>query len=234
MTVRSGLSGRDVAGLLSTPSRVVGAVSRRLGHYGSDLNRLIRYGPRAPLYAEKIWVDPGVVSANPFPKQEGYLKSDSGRVHVEAWPETDRTPRDTDIRIDECLQHWADGKSWEETGRLDRWADILRTEGVVYNCTSMEEVRTRLVGWDRIFEQVRAEGRIRPRDEINPGNFRERGGIGIHVGPSGRLYKGRGGHHRFAMSLALGLPVIPAQIGVVHVSAIPMLKQIRSKPSGAR
>jgi hypothetical protein len=123
--------------------------------------------------------------------------------------------------------------SWEETGRLDRWAEIIRGEGVVYNCKTMEEVRERLAGWDRIFEKVRAERRIRSRSEMSPGNFRERGGIGIHVGPSGLVYKGRGGHHRFAMSLALDLSVIPAQVGVVHVSAIPALADLRKHPDEA-
>ena len=92
---------------------------------------------------------------------------------------------------------------------------------------SREQILARCARWDRIFAEVQTSGRLRTRSEERPDGFRERGGIGLHVGPDGRLFKGRDGHHRFAMALALGLPVIPAMVGVVHRSALRHLPALR-------
>ena len=67
---------------------------------------------------------------------------------------------------------------------------------------------------------------MKTRNEIFKDNFREVGGIYIHIGVDGKPYFGGGGCHRFAIAHILQI-IFPAQIGCVHVSAIPYLKGYR-------
>lgn len=206
-------------------SRVATAIALRRRAYTRDLSNLCRYGPHAPRYGERLWIDPCEVGGNPFPKIEGYLKHDTGRI-VKEWPEA--IPDITDnCNFSEALTHWRDGLSWEECGRLPRWRAELETGRQPYGCSTEDDLLARLDAWDRMFDSVKADGALLPRTAISRSAFREVGGIGIHVGPNGQLYKGRDGHHRFAAALAAGLEVIPVVVGVVHQTAISRLPDMR-------
>jgi hypothetical protein len=102
------------------------------------------------------------------------------------------------------------------------WKRSAREHGV-------EELYSAL---DRIFEQVREEGRLRTRMEIDPGSFREDGGIAISIDEAGRLLHSGNGHHRLAIALVLGLSRIPAQLHVIDPAAIPLLLTLRTLPVG--
>ncbi len=86
--------------------------------------------------------------------------------------------------------------------------------------------------YDWMYLTVDRERRLRTREELNPGNFREEGGIVIHVGPGGTLFLGTG-NRRFSISLTAGLEMVPAMVGYVHVSALGHLAALRQPPGGA-
>ena len=194
-----------------------------------DSLNVLRYGQEAPRWNELIWVDPRSCLGNPFPKQKGYLKSDSARV-INTWPKTEPGPPTQDERIKACLDHWVDGLSWEETGRIDEWHALIHAGDSAYGCRTRQDIIDRCAAWDRLFERVKSEGRLRSQQELRGPKHRELGGIGVHVGPDGRIYKGRDGHHRFAIALALGLTVIPATVGLVYRGSLDHLQSLRRQP----
>jgi len=192
-----------------------------------DLGNKIKYGPKAPLYAERIWINPRDCKL----RLSG-LGDYSGRV-VEEWP-----PKKTksinkvasSYRIKSCINRWVHGKPWETTTDYQKKLQNLSERGYAWDgeCYSEKELLEKYKTLDHIFKQVKKEGRIKPGKEIKPGIFRESGTFLIHVGPNGELYLGGGGHHRFAMALILNLDLIPAQIGCVHKNAISYLPHLRN------
>ena len=63
--------------------------------------------------------------------------------------------------------------------------------------------------------------------ELDEKNYKEEGGILIHIGPSGELVFSETGSHRLAFAIILGIEKIPVQIGVVHKDAIPLIEKYR-------
>ena len=106
--------------------------------------------------------------------------------------------------------------------------DLIEKHGVADGCRNLTDIVRRYDRLDLIFERAKQEGRLRTMEEVNPGCFREEGGVLIHVGPEGELFFGGLGAHRFAIARILKLP-LPAMIGCVHVSAIPYLTQLRQE-----
>ena len=103
----------------------------------------------------------------------------------------------------------------EEKGRVDR-------------LSTRAEVLQRYEQLDVLYESVLKDGKLRTRKELVQGNFREEGRVLIHIGPDGRPYFGGKGNHRLAIAIAAGLEQFPAQLGVVHISALDSLWRYRS------
>lgn len=118
--------------------------------------------------------------------------------------------------------------TWDETGIIAQMLEKIERNGKVDRLKNEEDVRVRYQELDNLFTETRKEMRLKTRAELIPGNFREEGGILIHIGPDGKLVFGMKGHHRLAMALTLELKQIPVQIGVVHFSAVSTLKTLRS------
>ena len=129
-------------------------------------------------------------------------------------------PITTQWKIAACLDHWVHHIPWHETGVYDRMMELIRQHGAVDQCRTLGDVIARYERLDQIYRVVKAEGRLRSRSELDPKNFREGGGIYIHVGRSGEPLFGLGGNHRLAIAIALDLSVFPAQVGVVHSKAV--------------
>lgn len=118
---------------------------------------------------------------------------------------------------------------WEDTGIYEFLIELIEKSGdSVDNCKGKEDIINRYENLDKIFDQVKKERRLRTMEELKPGNFREKGGVLIHIGPGGVPFFGMGGIHRFTMAYILNIS-IPAQIGCVHVSAIPFLFKFRKE-----
>lgn len=187
-----------------------------------DRINLKNYGPQAPLFAERLWI--------PLDQVEHALKKwnskESARVVAE-WPQ-ERTRGVRDLpSVKACLQHWRDGLTWEETGIFEQMLDRIREKGKVDRLRNRADIERRYAELDELYLKVKKAGRLSPRNELVPGNFREEGGILFHIGPGGEPFFGGKGHHRLAMALALGQPVVPAQIGAVYREAIKALPELR-------
>src|SRR5690625_6496262 len=66
---------------------------------------------------------------------------------------------------------------------------------------------------------------------MDPGNFREKDGILVHIDDRGKPVFGGNGFHRLSISKALQLEKIPACVGMVDKGAMDHLKKYRQKPN---
>lgn len=193
--------------------------------WSTDKENKQKYGVEAPLFAERIWVRTS--------KLELALRVDSSKASakvIDAWPE--RKPEQIrELRtVAACLRHWRDGLSWEDSGIYDLMLEAIRRHGKMDRMKTLEDVKQRYRQLDELYDNVVATGSLRTREALNPGNFREEGGILIHLGPKGEPYFGKKGHHRLAAAIAAGVSEIPAQLGVVHIEALSAIAQFRAVP----
>lgn len=198
---------------------------KRLQHiYYQDLKNKVKYGVDAPIYGERIWINPLNVDMALL----GLDRSCSGQV-VDTWPPNYLQPIPVMSleKIRCCIDHYVNGVAWEDTGIYGYMEILIAERGRVDGCSGRTDVIDRYKQIDAMFNQIKVERKLRKRKEINPKNFRETGGIYIHVGPSGELFFGGGGIHRFCITRILKLSLVPAQIGCVHQSAIPYLSTLR-------
>lgn len=194
-------------------------------------NRL-RFGALAPRYAERIWIHPDrctrYIEAADFAAHLGSrVRQMSGRV-VSSWPTSLEQPFENHPKLSYCWSHWRDGKSWLESGAIDFMLGkiaISRT-GVTDRCRTPQDVEGRFETLDAIWREIRERGSVPSRQELIPGNFREVGGILMHLGPGGEPVFSGAGCHRFAMAMMLDTP-FPAQLGIIHVSALDRLPELR-------
>lgn len=190
-----------------------------------DFNNKIHYGSSAPKYAERIWIYPrNIKMVITSPVLNG--RRDSGEVIKDNWPLEHAIPLSKFPKIKFSIDHWTNNISWEETGLFDFMYELIDKIPGADGCYDKKDIICRYEKLDEIFKQIKEEGRLRTMEEIYPNNFREFGGVLIHVGPYGEPFFGGGGCHRFAIAYILNLP-IPAQIGCVHVSALPYLDALR-------
>jgi hypothetical protein len=217
--------------------RVKKFLMKRISILISDLKNKIVYGRHAPVYAETIWINPenckmALFNRDPISGMKG-IRVSGQIVHI--WPPKENilmVPINDIPKIKYCIDHWSQAIPWEETGMYDYIEmQIDKSSKKSYNkCKNVKDILKRYRKLDRIFMQVKKEGKIRAAKEIDPQAFREEDGILIHIGPSGELYLG-GSFHRFAMALVLQLILVPSQIGYVHINAISNLQNIRKNKS---
>ncbi|MCZ4287103.1 hypothetical protein O4H29_19910 [Marinobacter salarius] len=197
----------------------------RLRAWQTDRQNKALYGEDAPRFAEQLWVP---IYELEFAVKAGSSKQ-SGQI-IRSWPTGGLGRVDQTVAIKACVAHWRGGLSWEETGIYDAMMDQIRKHGKVDRLRTLEDVKLRYRQLDALYESVRQAGRLSPRDELIPGNFREEGGILVNIGPDGKPYFGRKGNHRLAMAIAAGIDRIPAQLGVVHIEGLPALPDYRNAP----
>jgi len=187
-----------------------------------DYKNRQKYGPAAPLFAERLMVPVREIEF----RLRLWKRRDSATVVTE-WPSDLIQPISQISTIRHCLAHWRDGIPWEDTGIYEQMLASIESSGRVDGLSTREELETRYHNLDNLYEQVVAAGGFLPRDEVIPGNFREEGGIMIHIGPDGAPYFGGGGNHRLAMAIAAGFETLPAQLGVVHQQGLTALGRFR-------
>lgn len=185
-----------------------------------EVVNVVRFGRDAPRFAERIWVDPAALTTTLGPMDFDLGPVDSGSVRGGDW-DLAAWAIDESV-VQSCVVHWRDGVPWKDSGAYDyiMAAMAKSPDGVFDGCRTLEDVERRHAAIDALFEQVAAEGRLRARNELPGHVFREMGGVRVHVGRSGNLIRGGDGAHRLGMALALGLRVMPAMIGCVHLDAI--------------
>jgi hypothetical protein len=208
----------------------VHGVYEKLVAIRTDTCNRLRFGNKAPLFAERIYVDPqhceGItLSKKKLKKLFGFHRVVplSGAV-IDSWPihESDVVPLTDLPKIKFCIDHWVNNVAWEHTGVYE----FYEARGH----PNIDEIVQRYRNLDKIFNTVRSEGRLRSAQELNPCNFRETNGVRINIGPSGQLLHYDVGTHRLAIAMILGIRLIPAQLGAVFAGSLHQLQKLREIP----
>lgn len=198
----------------------------------TDFYNHIFYGAESARFAESIWIPPDRCDYYINPKQfRSFFGSGARRmsgVIVKKWPDHLHQNISQNQAVRYCLAHWVEGQSWQDAGAVDCMLEnIARSpKGVSDNCRNEQDVLNRFSALDEAWQAVQEKGRLMTRQEIFPDNFREVGGILMHIGPGGVPVFSGAGCHRFAMALVLGRP-FPAQLGCIHISALDSLPSLR-------
>lgn len=196
-----------------------------------SFNRL-RFGARAPRYAERVWIHPSdchrYIEAADLAKRLGSrVRQMSGKV-ISHWPSELEQPFENHPKLTYCWAHWRDGKDWQASGAIDFMLSRIAVSptGVTDKCRTPQDVQARFDTLDRIREDILRRGHFPSRQELEPANFREVGGILMHLGPGGEPVFSGAGCHRFAIAMLMDKP-FPAQLGCVHASALEYLPALR-------
>lgn len=195
--------------------------SKALTFIARDITNRLRFGRACPRSCELIYVETSSIVALPLSwKKDMGGRIDSGLV-VDTWKakKSDYIPLERVVKIDQCIKRWKLGMPWEDTGALDFYKD----KGL-----DLERITRRHEILDSIFKKVKRDRKLTPKSQLRRINFREKGGIRINIGPSGEPVFVDDGTHRLAMALVAEIPVVPAQLGIVHINALNLLEEYRS------
>lgn len=197
-------------------------------YYLRDIYNRLKYGSLAPKCYERILINPRECKLSIHSKYIADINpSNCSAIVVNKWPTENAVPVTDLPRIKFCIRHWVENEKWEDVGAYERLRQkILNNEISDHGIKTEKEILMRYERLDYIFKQIEKEGRIKSQKELYKDNFRERGGVLIHIGPNGEPFFGLKGNHRFAIAYILNLP-IPAQIGLVYVNAIDKIERIR-------
>ena len=201
-------------------------------YYLNTSNR-VKYGLSSPKFSETLWIEatdkqmslPDEVIKESFGK---FRIMTSGEVVKSAWPIGRAEPYMCE-RIKYCIEHWVNGVPWKDTGIYEYIDKELKREGAKDGCRNFDDIVRRYDNLDAIFEQAKTERSLRLKEDIDPilywGKPQEHK---VHIGPEGEPFLEEYGYHRFAIAYILKIP-FPAQIGLVHISAIPYLDSYRKQ-----
>ena len=197
------------------------------GVYTKDVMNKLRYGLKAPLTFECIWVNPmeieHIIYREEIKRVTGLHREKASGVVID-WDNIQNYSLLSDeYRIQYCTDHWQKGLSWEELGVYEF---MKITEK--YGDWPREKVVKRFENYDRVFETVKNDMKLKTRKELDPSNFREKDGILVHIGPNGKPFFGGNGFHRLAMAMVLGINPIPACIGVIDKGSLHLLEKFRT------
>ena len=207
--------------------KIINKGQNRLEVYRRDLTNKLKYGKHAPKHLETIWINPQQVDSF-IPKEEilrvtGKSRKEASGCVVE-WTNVSKIiPLENDFRYRYAFERWRDGKSWEDIGVYE----YMKNETKKYKDMTRAQLEERYRNFDLLFEEVKNDGRLKPRTEVEPTAFREENGILIHIGEAGNLYFGGVGFHRFSIAKVLKFNTIPACIGIVAKSSIKHLHNYR-------
>jgi hypothetical protein len=200
------------------------ALRSRAGDRRRELSNRWHHGPQAPRVSERLWIDPLSVE-----RAFLWFEARSGQVDVR-WPPAPDVAFDEHPHVAFALAHWRDGLPWEETGAYDYMLRQIERRGRQDGCFDLDDVARRFEALDRLYETVGRERRLRTRAELEPGSFREDGGILVHVGPRGELVSGDSGKHRLTIARLHELPTVPVRLGHAHRDALGLLPRLRQGP----
>lgn len=189
----------------------------RLIYRCRDVHNRVRFGPGAPVCAQRLYTDPNRIThyLNARPHRH-----DTGRVMPGDW-DLNVNPLNQLEKMVICQRHFVEGQSWEEAGAYDLLARMLAKKQSHDGCRTMDDVKRRYEAVDRLYDHLQSGGEFLNREQISGRSaFREDRGIYVHVGRSGELIFGKGGCHRLAIAQILGLPQVPVQVGMIHREAV--------------
>lgn len=199
-----------------------------------DLANSIAGGGDYPRAQERIWIDPSrltrIYTRNPV-ETPNYKRRHSGMVLEGDWDQSTE-PLDESWKVAACLAHFRDGVPWEDTGVYDQMQNMIDERGLFDSCASMADIIKRYEKIDALYSDIRHNG-FRDETVHRFGIPRLPQGVFVHLDRRGQPIFGAIGNHRVGIARALGLTRIPAQLGVVHRSAIDRkaLAKLRSVPA---
>ncbi len=186
-----------------------------------DMSNVFAHGVRTPRMHEQIWVDPRQCET----MNGEFDWSNFGELRCGDWDNRSLSLREEPAtqeylvhwnKIGACLAHWTDGISWESTGIYDHMLQLIEAGGRTDGCISIDDITRRYRKLDEIFEEVKRSKKLSTRAELSHVHFREVGGVLFHIDRNLKPVFGLWGCHRYAMAVAAELPLMPAQVGVVH------------------
>ncbi|WP_292291649.1 hypothetical protein [Marivita sp.] len=201
-----------------------------------DLSNRLRFGPDAPRSDELIWIRPRDVThwyhPDPAHGAPKFRRRHSGMVADGDWDRS-RKPFGSQIKLDGIRDHFQKGVPWQKTDLFDWMLRQIDEKGRADGCRTREDLIARYERLDRIYDEARRTGTLRPHGSVNRTRG-EQGGILVHIARDGTPLRDGGGMHRFAIAYILDLPKVPAQLGVLHRKALDsgLLPQLRDRNSG--
>lgn len=195
------------------------AIHTNISNYVADLRNIVRFGIHAPRRYQTIYINPLKVEYTIADLTLYKSAGMSGRVLDGDWDQKGYATVDSWIRTI-IRKRIRLNYSWKDAGGYDRMMKKIEATGRADWCRSIDDVVRRHEDLNRLIAHLKNGGRFLSRREISPGNFRERGGVVIHVARNGELLFNAKGNHRLAIAQELGLVWIPAQVGIVHLEAV--------------
>lgn len=187
-----------------------------------DVANRLRYGAQAPQSDELIWVRTQDVThwykADPANGAPKFRRRHSGMVAAGDW-DFSRTPFGSHIKLNSIRDHYERGVPWQQTKLFDWMMQKIAEQGQIDTCRSKEDLIARYERLDRIYDEARRTGTLRPHGSVNDTRG-EHGGILVRIARDGTPLRDGGGMHRFAIAVVLNLARVPAQLGVIHPDAL--------------
>lgn len=140
-------------------------------------------------------------------------------------------PLELSIKFRYCLARWKFGLTWEASGAIRHYMNLIEQGLTVDKMQSQKDVYERLESLDELYRQVKLDRRLKTRFELGYSSeeFDETGGIYVHFGAKRQVSFGGGGFHRLAIAKILQINQVPACIGLVHEDCESDLKEIALK-----
>jgi hypothetical protein len=204
-----------------------------------NIRNRLAFGRNAPEYGERIWINPSLIKEKmPREARKKYFNNFNipmGAVINGEW-DKHGFPIESGSVFLSCRNHWINGIPWEQTGRHEVMVKEIRRKGApVSGCATLEDIVARYKKLDTIYETVRRERGFRTSDE-NSGRrgvfllLNKETDVIISIDRHGIPMLAGDGYHRIAIAKILGLPVIPARLGVVHPQGLKYLDLYRKPP----
>jgi hypothetical protein len=174
-----------------------------------DITNLARYGRYAPKAYQRLVIPTEEITTVLSPKR--FSENDSARVMAGSWDKDTKPLSDTKKyqTISKALRQDLD---WMESGMLELYSGSKKY--------SKRQLQIRYDNLANIVNEIRADGRIKTRKELSSFNFREYGGVSVHIGSEGRAIFAGDGYHRLALAHLINVRTIPVCICVVHEDAV--------------
>jgi hypothetical protein len=185
-----------------------------------DVFNRIKYRGRAPLAAQCIEVNPKKVR---FVLRKLMPRHMSGKVMDGDWDLHKRKIKHHP-KFKYCLARFVEGVDWERAGAYAHMKRLIAKNKTHDECSSLDDIVERYKRLDSLFEEAKAEQKLKTQKELRKFAFREYRGIYIHIDRNGDPLFGKGGWHRLMIAKILGLKAIPAQIGIVHKQSLDLLQ----------
>lgn len=182
-----------------------------------DFSNIYNYGFGAPRHSQRFYLNPAEVEC--AMEVERWRRKDTGRIVGGDWDLFIKNIDDIK-KIRMVKERLLQEKTWEEAGAYEIMRELLEKHTRYDDCASLNDIFRRYERLDGIIENIRTGRGFVTMPEIDRGNFRESGGVFIHIGRNGNFIFGHGGCHRLAIAQALGIKKIPVQVGVVHKTAV--------------